>query len=63
MLDPQKQQCYIWVDHDDDGDGGDGGDDGKKSIKGLKDLNISKKECQIKFSKGIHISERLGTER
>ena len=34
MLDPQKQQCYIWVDHDDDGDGGgyggDGGDDGKK---------------------------------
>jgi len=28
MLDPQKQQCYIWVDDDDDGDGGDGGDDG-----------------------------------
>jgi len=58
MLDPQKQQCYIWVHHDDDGDGGDGsdgdGDDGDDD---------GKKECQIKFSKGIHISERLGTER
>ena len=35
MLDPQKQQCYIWVDDDDDDDDGDvcdsdGGDDGKK---------------------------------